>query len=91
MQELQQLNNVKILDVRESDEHATGVIPGVMLAPMSNFMAYLPSLDKKETYYVVCQSGGRSLQVCGFLDSKGYDVVNVMGGMGAYNGKKEVK
>ena len=36
------------------------------------------------TAYLVCRSGGRSLRVAEYLDERGYDVVNVAGGMMAW-------
>ena len=41
---------------------------------------------KDKEYYIVCQSGGRSSMVCSELTNKGYDVVNVAGGVGSYIG-----
>ena len=38
-------------------------------------------LEKNKEYYIVCQSGGRSSRACSSLRSKGYNVVNVSGGV----------
>lgn len=88
MQEFMQLKGVKVVDVRESDEHATGVIEGALLAPLSQFNQYLSNLNKEDTYYIICHAGGRSIQAAQYLDAHGYKVVNVMGGMSAYKGPK---
>ena len=45
-------------------------------------------LNKDKEYYIVCQSGGRSTTACNKLTNKGYDVVNVAGGVGSYIGTK---
>ena len=45
-------------------------------------------LNKDKEYYIVCQSGGRSTTACNKLINKGYDVVNVAGGVGTYMGTK---
>ena len=44
-------------------------------------------LKKEQKYYIVCQSGGRSSQACNTLSKQGFQVINVLGGMGSYQGK----
>ena len=41
-------------------------------------------LDKDKTYYILCQSGNRSSMVCNNLSKRGYNVINIAGGMNAY-------
>ena len=41
-------------------------------------------LDKDQLHYVICKSGMRSARACQFLAEKGYDVINVQGGMTAF-------
>lgn len=79
-------DGMTILDVREEDEYKSGHIPGARSAPLSGFPA---QLEKGKTYYVVCQSGGRSTMACQYLARNGHDVVNVMGGMSAWRGETE--
>lgn len=89
MQELQTKMNcekLNIVDVRETFETANGHIKGATLLPLSGLRKADAVLNKDETYYIVCQSGGRSQQASKKLAKKGYNVVNVMGGMGAYKG-----
>lgn len=38
-------------------------------------------LDKNKPYIMICRSGGRSGQATAFLQSQGYDVTNMTGGM----------
>jgi len=54
---------------------------GQLLNSPTNF------LDKNETYYIMCQSGGRSSSAVSVLQRAGYDVINVKGGIGGYSGK----
>lgn len=37
-------------------------------------------LEKDKKYYIYCQSGFRSKQLCRVLFNKGYNVINVIGG-----------
>lgn len=78
-----------ILDVREPDEIATGKIPGAYTIPLGDLRAREGELPKDETIYVVCRSGNRSQKACEYLESRGYDCVNVAGGMLAYKGPVE--
>lgn len=78
--------NLNIIDVREDYEYENGHIPGAQSAPLSSFPVLL---DKEKTYYVVCQSGGRSSMACQMLKQDGQDVINVEGGMSAWKGAIE--
>lgn len=75
-----------VVDVRENFETAKGHIKGAILLPLSQLKSADEKLSKDQTYYIVCQSGGRSLKAAKKLSKKGYTVVNVLGGMGAYRG-----
>ena len=60
-------------------------IKGAKNIPMGHVMTSPESyLAKDEKYYMVCQSGARSAQVCSVLSNKGYDVVNILGGTGTF-------
>ncbi len=87
MRELMNMKQLKIIDVRDPEEHAYGIIPHAYKIPLDTLPQKLTLLDKNDTYYIVCASGSRSLVACSFLSSKGYNVVNVMGGMSAYRGE----
>lgn len=41
-------------------------------------------LYNEQLYYVICKSGMRSARACQFLAEQGYDVINVQGGMTAF-------
>lgn len=89
MQEMQTKMNkekIHVVDVREGFETANGHIKGATLLPLSNIKSAKDTLNKDNTYYIVCQSGGRSLKASKKLSKQGFNVVNVMGGMGAYKG-----
>lgn len=74
-----------IIDIREPYELNQGYIEGARNIPMGILLMDPDNyLDKKEKYYIVCQSGGRSGRACMMLAAKGFDVVNVIGGMYAY-------
>ncbi|MDY0214311.1 MAG: rhodanese-like domain-containing protein [Bacilli bacterium] len=77
-------NTLNIIDVRETYEFERGHIPGAINIPLSAFD--LNKLDKSKEYYVVCETGARSIEVAKALAQYGYKIINVMGGTSAYRG-----
>ena len=82
-------NNLNVLDVREVDEVATGKIPGAVNIPLGLLEYRMNELDKSKEYIMVCRSGGRSGRASQFLESHGYNVINMAGGMLDWEGKVE--
>lgn len=80
-QALHQKEGITILDIREVDEFQAGHIQGAVNAPLSTLEEQYSQLEAGKRYYVICQGGKRSERACQFLETKGYDVVNVEGGM----------
>lgn len=74
-----------LIDVREPNEFAAVRAPGAVLMPTSAFVARVGELPTDRPLLVVCQVGGRSAAVTGYLVRAGRsDVVNVAGGMEAW-------
>ncbi|MBS4211104.1 MULTISPECIES: rhodanese-like domain-containing protein [Neobacillus] len=80
---------LNIIDVREVDEVKTGKIPGAINMPLGLVEFRMHELDKTKEYIMVCRSGGRSGRACQFLKSYGFNVINMAGGMLAWEGKIE--
>ncbi|WP_174733479.1 rhodanese-like domain-containing protein [Mesobacillus harenae] len=80
---------LNIIDVRETDEVAAGKISGAVNIPLGLVEFRLNELDKSKEYIMVCRSGGRSGRASKFLESRGFDVINMTGGMLAWEGKQE--
>lgn len=74
-------NPVNIVDVRNDEETAMGVIPGAKTIPMDQIPDNLNEFNKDETYYIICAAGARSAKVVEYLEDKGVHAVNVEGGM----------
>ncbi|MGG3927827.1 rhodanese-like domain-containing protein [Metabacillus fastidiosus] len=81
--------NINIIDVREVGEAAEGRIKGAVNIPLGLLEGRMPDLDKSKEYILVCRSGGRSGRACQFLNSYGYKVINMAGGMLSWEGKAE--
>ncbi|HFI0463623.1 TPA: rhodanese-like domain-containing protein [Streptococcus suis] len=76
--------NIQVIDVRESGEYASGHVPGAINMPLSLLPYTFQDLKKDQPYYIICQSGARSMRACQFLDQQGYQVTNVIGGTQAW-------
>ena len=76
---------IQLLDVRTPMEFRRGHIKKAKNVPLFEIGSYAPAT--KETLYVICHSGVRSKLAAKKLKKKGYDVINVRGGMSAWTGK----
>lgn len=83
------LNEFEVVDVREVSEVAQGKIPGAIHIPLGLLEFRMNELDKNKTYVMVCRSGGRSSRATQFLEYYGYNVINMQGGMMAWQGPTE--
>ncbi|MDR7236733.1 rhodanese-like domain-containing protein [Neobacillus drentensis] len=75
-----------IIDVREVGEFATGKISGAVNIPLGLVEFRMHELNKSKEYIMVCRSGGRSGRATQFLESYGFNVINMAGGMLAWEG-----
>jgi phage shock protein E len=76
-----------VLDVRTTDEHGEGHLPGAVLVDFYGdaFVAEVQQLDREVPYLVYCRSGGRSAKTAELMGQLGFaDVTDVEGGMLAW-------
>jgi rhodanese-related sulfurtransferase len=52
--------------------------------PLATVPIRINEVDKNQTIYVVCRSGARSMQAAQWLDTQGYEAVNIEGGTDAW-------
>lgn len=83
-QTLSELTNPVVVDVREPVEYVSGHAPKAASIPLGELVARVEELDRDETIYVICESGGRSAQAVEWLNTQGFDAVNVEGGTSAW-------
>lgn len=76
---------INLLDVRTPIEYRSGHISKAKNIPLNKVDSYKGSLT--EELYVICQSGLRSKKAAKILQKKGYNVVNVRGGMNRWIGQ----
>ena len=76
---------IRLIDVRNADEVARGIIPGAEHVPLSMLPVQFESLNGNEPLVFYCHSGIRSAQASAFIASKGRDnVYNLRGGVLAW-------
>jgi len=80
---------INLIDVREVKEVAEGKIPGAIHIPLGVLEFRIHELDKSKEYILICRSGGRSAQAARLLENNGYNVINMTGGMLAWEGPIE--
>jgi adenylyltransferase/sulfurtransferase len=77
---------IKIIDVREPDEHEIAHIKGIPLLPLSALGQRFTELDPNQQYYIHCKSGVRSLRAMEFLREQGFKYLkSVKGGINAWS------
>jgi phage shock protein E len=78
----QQQSSALLLDVRTSEEYATGHVMGASLFPLTDMqLGKLPNVDRGAKIYVYCRSGNRSSQAKTLLDQNGFRNVVDLGSM----------
>ena len=68
------------MDVRSREEHAAAHVAGSLNIPLDELPSRLADLPNS-TIYVLCGSGKRSSQAARILTDRGYQTVNVAGGI----------
>ncbi len=82
------IGNIELIDIREINEYKRGSIKTAKNIPMQTLLSNPNKYLKKDNeYHIVCQSGGRSSIACKNLRQKGFNVINISGGVASYLGK----
>lgn len=76
--------NVLLVDVRNNDEVARGVIEGAMHIQLALLPLEYEKLSKAQAVVFYCHSGIRSAHAADFAISKGIKSVNLIGGVVAW-------
>ena len=91
LEEMKNVPNALLVDVRNPAEYNGGHIPGSMNFAMSRILQEAEEAfpDKAQPLYVYCQSGARSARAGKLLDLLGYESVTDLGGICDYTGPRE--
>lgn len=81
-------DELTVLDVREPHEWVAGHIAGATHIPLGDLPTRVGELDPQARTVVVCHLGGRSARATEWLAAQGHDVVNLAGGMEAWEASR---
>ena len=83
--ELRTLNSIKIIDIRSMEKYNDNHILNAYNITFYKLLIK-PEIDleKGEKYYIYCQKGLQSRQLCNILSKQGYNLVNIIGGYEAW-------
>ncbi len=73
-----------LIDVRSQKEFLEGHIPMAINVPLNEIQSGRFNLPKRRLLVLYCDSGLHSLNAARYLDRRGYQVLNTMGGLSAY-------
>ncbi|NOU95272.1 rhodanese-like domain-containing protein [Paenibacillus sp. LMG 31456] len=74
--------DLHIIDVREPDEIALGMIPGAISIPLMEIPNRLKEIPQDKETILVCRSGNRSGKAYEYLTAQGFmNLKNMSGGM----------
>ncbi|WP_416147468.1 rhodanese-like domain-containing protein [Salipaludibacillus sp. HK11] len=88
-EQLKDNQKLTIIDVREPVELTTGKIPGAINIPLNLLEFRMHELNRATDYIIVCRSGARSGLATQLLQSHGFEVTNMTGGMMAWEAAVE--
>jgi len=74
----------QIIDVREDEEVAEGMIPGAIHIPLGQLASRTGELDRERPVVTVCRSGKRSARAAEELSEAGFQADTMGGGMIAW-------
>jgi rhodanese-related sulfurtransferase len=81
-EKLKQEVKLTIIDVREAEEVAEGIIPGAIHIPLAEIPQRMSEIPQTDEIILVCRSGKRSQKAYEFLQSQGVSgLKNMSGGM----------
>lgn len=86
-QRLDQGDDIQIIDVREANEVAIGVIPNSVHIPLAQVLNRADEIDPTRETVVHCKMGGRSARAIEALQRSGFTghLMNLKGGITAWS------
>ncbi|SDK09348.1 rhodanese-like domain-containing protein [Sediminibacillus albus] len=84
---LDEKSDIVLIDVRENEEVAQGMIEEAEHIPLREIPEALKELDKQKNYVLICHSGMRSMNAALFMNEEGFKVMNLTGGMLEWDGE----
>ena len=83
--ELLNMKNINIVDIRNVEKYNDNHIPNAINIPQEKILLNPNKyLDKNIRYYIYCQKGMSSYNICRILTTMGYKATNINGGYESY-------
>lgn len=83
-------NRAILIDVREATDYDARHIAGALSIPLGELDEKIATLNKEQSYYMICHAGNRSSMASQKLLNAGCtSVMNVMPGMSGWSGETE--
>lgn len=83
--EIKNIRDINIIDIRSIEKYNSNHIPNAHNIPYEKLIVNpYKYLNKDKKYYIYCQKGITSKNVCKILKSQGFNVVNINGGYEAW-------
>jgi len=83
--ELLNMKNINIIDIRSKEKYNDNHIPESINIPQEKILTEPEKyLNKDKRYYLYCQKGMSSFNICKILTKLGYKVTNINGGYESY-------
>jgi len=83
--QLERIESIKVIDVREPHELVISKIPGCEVIPLGELAFRISELDSSEEIILVCKSGIRSTRALEILRGAGFkNIKNLKGGINAW-------
>ncbi len=77
---------LQMIDVREDEEVAHGMIAGAKHIPLGQLPDRFHEIERTNEIIMICRSGNRSSRACDYLQAQGITgLVNMTGGMLAWD------
>ncbi|GAB6990547.1 rhodanese-like domain-containing protein [Paenibacillus pini] len=81
---------LQMIDVREDEEVAQGMISGAKHIPLGEIPDRLDEIPTTGEVIIICRSGGRSTRACQYFLQQGIEnCINMTGGMLQWNEEEE--
>ena len=75
------INTINIIDIRNVEKYNDNHMPNAINIPKPILLKYYRKyLSQNKKYYIYCQNGKSSINVCLYLANQGYAVCNIEGG-----------
>lgn len=85
VKELKKINGAEIIDIRSNQKYNDNHILNAKNIPYEELILYPDKyINKYLQYFIYCQKGIKSKNLCRYLRNIGYNVININGGYEAW-------